>query len=274
VSVTLVPRSSWGALPAEGFTPSDPSKLDGVGVHWWGSPDGDADHTLCDDLMRTVQRGHLNHPTENYTDIAYNFCVCPHGSVYEGRGYHRRTGANGYSDVNKRYGSVCVMLGAKNPPAMVTELAKEGVAHVISGYRRLGAGAYVGRHGYWTGSACPGPTIGPWVDSKGYTSYLGGTPMPETNPIPDWLDDWLYWRFVLAADPAKRPANVPDTIKDWAWDFAAAVHRVATHSGMAEGEEEWIAWKRAGSDPATRPAVPTTIPKPWWDDLAFVNSQT
>ena len=93
------------------------------------------------------------------------------------------------------------------------------------------------------------------------------------SPIPAWVDDWMYWKFVNGGDPTKEPIGLPSPIPDWAWEFATAVHRIATHSGMAEGEEQWIAWKREGSDPATRPAVPTTIPKPWWDDLTFVNSQ-
>lgn len=262
-----VTRSQWGASPPESpLTPWNPASLFGVGVHWFGIPDGSADHTLCDNIMRGVQNGHQ---AGEFVDIAYNHCVCTHGYVFEARGWDYRTGANGYADVNKKFAAVCVMLGRNNLPSMFTPAAQAATKWVIGEWRRRGAGLTVQRHGYWTGSECPGPTVGAWVDLKGYE--IGDEPV--TDIIPDWLDDWLYWRLVQDADPAKRPASVPVTIPQEAWDFATMAHRLATHFGMSEGEEQWISWKRAGSDPSTRPQVPTTIPQRWWDDLAFVNSE-
>ena len=49
--------------------------------------------------LRSVQR---THQAGEFNDIAYNFGVCPHGSVYELRGWNRQTGANGTTRRTRR----------------------------------------------------------------------------------------------------------------------------------------------------------------------------
>lgn len=158
----IVKRSEWGALAARSYLASDPKTLEGVVVHWFGSPRAAHNHKDCPALLRSVQRGHQ---AGEFNDIAYGHCVCPHGIVYEGRGFYRRTGANGTGLANLRYGSVVVMMGEGDK---LTGEAKNAVAETIREYRRLGAGPKVLRHGEITGSACPGPELSAWVKAKGY----------------------------------------------------------------------------------------------------------
>jgi hypothetical protein len=244
-----------------------------VVLHWFGSPDGASDHSRCDDLMRAVQRGHLNHPTEPYVDIAYNHCVCPHGGVFEGRGFMRQSGANGTSYANRNYAALCVMLGKNNPPAMFSPAAQRAVVGMIRLWQQYGAEKVVKPHGYFTGSECPGSTIRAWMASAPWKTTTTGGSMT----IPEWLDDWLRWVVLTGRDPSKRPANVPEDLSGIGgiWDLAVAVQRIAWASGMSEEEESWIRWRRAGAKLEDRPAsLPAAIPEKWWDDLAFVNTST
>ena len=157
-----VSRSEWLALRPESVTPFDPSLLEGVVVHWWGIPAAPQRHQDCPKVLRGVQRTHL---AGEFNDIAYGMLACPHGTVYEGRGFHVQTGANGNRDANRRYGSVCAMIGEGDKPT--PELLR-ALAGTIGEFRRLGAGRKVLPHGVITGSACPGPDLRKWVDAGGF----------------------------------------------------------------------------------------------------------
>jgi hypothetical protein len=167
VTIKLVTRSQWGAQPSKGsLTYIDSTR--GVKVHYEGShvPLALANanqHGKCDDRMRTIQASHLNHPTENYADIAYNYVVCPHGYVYEGRGYHKKTGANGTAALNLKDYAVCAMLGnsglVKPPDAQLN-----GIVDAIELLRSKGkAGGWVGGHRDGHATACPGDPLYAWV---------------------------------------------------------------------------------------------------------------
>ncbi|MBK3561408.1 N-acetylmuramoyl-L-alanine amidase, partial [Streptomyces sp. MBT56] len=111
----LISRSKWNAKPSKHSLVPVSGAL-GVKVHWEGTPvpaslalaDG---HSRCDDRVRAIQASHMANPKENYSDIAYHFVVCPHGSVFEGRGLQKRTAANGDVDLNEDHYAVLAMLG-------------------------------------------------------------------------------------------------------------------------------------------------------------------
>lgn len=164
----ILPRSAWGALPAKGCTSQDPANLDGVVVHWFGSPRAAATHAGCDDLLRGVQKTHMapgGLGTPNGAlDIAYSHAVCPHGSIYELRGFNCRTGANGNADVNARYGAVVYMAGTGDP---LTPVGEEAMGWIVRKWVRKTKGE-VRTHGSITGSECPGPILTLWVKEKGW----------------------------------------------------------------------------------------------------------
>ena len=87
MSVEIIPRAEWGAAKPRRRTMLPPDRLAGVAVHWFGSPVAARSHDECPALLRSVQQGHLSNTKENYSDIAYNHAVCPHGSAYELRGF-------------------------------------------------------------------------------------------------------------------------------------------------------------------------------------------
>ena len=120
-------------------------------MHWFGSPRANADHSKCDDLLRSVQRAHQ---AGEFSDIAYNHGVCIHGSVYELRGFGVQTGANGTSASNRDYSAVVAMLGTGDKP---NDKVFDGLSFLIRAWRAKGAGFQVRTHGSITGSRLSWP---------------------------------------------------------------------------------------------------------------------
>jgi hypothetical protein len=101
--------------------------------------------------------------------------------------------------------------------------------------------------------------------------YAGGGGGEEDymNP-PAWLWDWLNWYENTDRKDSERPDAAPEKIPTWAWDYQEEVHGIAKRKGMTQGERDWIDWRAAGENPATRPDVPEKIPQRWWDDNSYV----
>ncbi|WP_197371211.1 peptidoglycan recognition protein family protein, partial [Streptomyces clavuligerus] len=157
----LVRRAQWGAPATSAASPI--SRTRGVKVHYLGTAYASRAHGTCDDKVRDIRSSHLNHPTEDYSDIAYNLLVCEHGYVYEGRGAGRRTGANGSSTLNSAHYAVCALLGSsgltKPTPAML-----HGIRDAIEYLRERGAaGTEIKGHRDGFATTCPGPELYAWV---------------------------------------------------------------------------------------------------------------
>jgi hypothetical protein len=136
-------------------------------------------HSKCDDRMRDIQASHLNNPREDYSDIAYNYVVCPHGYVYEGRGYHKKTGANGNQALNAQDYAVCAMVGSSGL-VYPTDAQLNGIVDAIELLRDKGdAGNWLGGHRDGYATACPGGPLYKWVhdgaERPGGDSPQGGT---------------------------------------------------------------------------------------------------
>lgn len=257
-----VKRSEWDTVAPTNATAWNPDRLLGGGIHWFGIPDGPNDHSRCDDILRGVRASHSN---GEFNDIAYNHAVCQHGFIYELRGFGYQTGANGYAEVNRQFYSIVCILGKNDPPGEFTPAMQAALRDAIGMWQGRGAGRVVTYHGYWTGSECPGAVVRTWIKAGLWKQQEDEK---VDNSVLLWLDDWLRWRLVQNADPAKRPANVPEDIPQAAWDIAKMCQAISTYLGMSEGEEQWIKWRLTGG---ARPQVPTAIPDPWWDDAKRVH---
>jgi hypothetical protein len=170
----IVKRSEWGARQPENVTLRRAWK--GVVVHWFGSPRGSKKHAGCPALLRSVQR---SHQAGEFSDIAYNMAVCPHGTVYELRGLRVQTGANGTTQTNREYGSVVVMIGKGD---RFTDEAKVALRLTLAHMRNQpNVGSQVRCHGEITGSECPGAEITRWVKEKRFTQRppIVNTPLDE-----------------------------------------------------------------------------------------------
>ncbi|MDT0477412.1 peptidoglycan-binding protein [Streptomyces sp. DSM 41014] len=179
----LVTRAQWGAKPSK-YSLAYIASTQGVKIHYEGSyvakSLGDSGaHGSCAGHMRDIQASHLANTKEDYSDIAYNAVVCPHGFVFEGRGLHRKTGANGNQTLNVKDYAVCAMVG-NSGLVQPTEAQLDGLVDAVQWLRNGGAAGneVLGhRDGYAT--QCPGDPLYAWVKAGAHrpdgTGPQGGT---------------------------------------------------------------------------------------------------
>ncbi len=175
-SMTIVRRAEWGAKPSR-YALTRITSTRGVKVHYEGAGTGDlGDHGKCAPHMRALQASHLANTSENYSDIAYNYVVCPHGYAFEGRGAGYKCGANGNGTLNAAHYAVCGMVGTSGQTEP-TDAMKRGILEAIAELRaKGGAGSEIKGHKDGYATSCPGPALYAWVQA--------GAPVPGGNPVP------------------------------------------------------------------------------------------
>jgi hypothetical protein len=174
---TLVTRAQWGARARKvGTTGIDPTE--GVTIHYegggWPFP---WDHSTCDDKVRNMQADHMDN--RGWSDIAYNYLGCPHNYLYEGRGYDRRSSANGYESANATSFAVQGIWGdaSGKPPDDLKRAIHYGIEILRS---KGGASDKLHGHRDWKSTSCPGDYLYAWVKQ--------GCPLPGTITPPKETD--------------------------------------------------------------------------------------
>lgn len=151
-------RKAWGARrPAGTGYRLNPLQVEGVVLHWpaMSAPLDTPAEVMA--ALRGWQRYHMD--THQWSDIAYSHAIDQRGNRYRLRGFWRRSGANGNTSLNRRYGALLLVLAPGEEPsaAMLAEARR-----VIRGWRRRfpRARAILG-HGQVRpgGTACPGPAV-------------------------------------------------------------------------------------------------------------------
>lgn len=155
----------------------------GLVVHWNGPPVPVHDHVVagrgCAGWVRAVRRFHMD--TNGWLDIAYNFVVCRHGVIFEGRGWGYRSAANGSNRGNGWGHAVMVACGDGQPPkgrqlAAVADLAALHLAR----YGRV----ELEPHRAFRSTDCPGDTLAGWVVDGRWRSMMEAQ-MPDAGQIVD-----------------------------------------------------------------------------------------
>ncbi|KJK56132.1 peptidoglycan recognition protein family protein [Saccharothrix sp. ST-888] len=199
----LVTRTEWGA-PAETPAADLPTAL-GVDVHWIGGPYTTPDHSQCAAEVRAIRQEHLSDPVQHWVDIAYNFVVCQHGYVFEGRGLHKESGANGNQTVNHARYAVCAIQGT-NESAGDTLL--QGLRDAIDYLQANGAGDEIRGHRDDFNTDCPGDELYAWVQAGAPRPGGGGSPTPTPSPSPSagpaWPGEYLALRTPMLHDDNVR----------------------------------------------------------------------
>lgn len=133
----------------------------GMVVHYDGKNQGLARKscTACRDYWRRTREFHTN--GHGWIDIGYAYGVCPHGNIYEGRGYGRVQAAAKQSpgklpNGNDRWVNVTFMSGPNEMPtpdqieafrSLRSELMSRGMAGEVKGHRDF------------TSTRCPGEIL-------------------------------------------------------------------------------------------------------------------
>jgi hypothetical protein len=108
-----------------------------------------------------------------------SFVACPHGYVFEGRGWGVRTAAQGTTFGNDHYHAACHLGGAGDPFGDPARHAMRDVFDEAG--RRYPRGIEIRPHSYFRATECPGDAIRAWV--------AAGAPRPGVPPAPSPEED-------------------------------------------------------------------------------------
>ena len=155
----LVTRDGWGATgPRPTATTHPIGRTRGITAHRAAPGPGGFDHSRCARQVRALERFHVG---RGLAGIAYNAVVCPHGSVFEGRGPGVRSAANSYVAANDDWYAVCYLGGADDG------FTEEGRQGFLTAFAWLtdegGAGPERNGHRDLEPTTCPGEDIYSWI---------------------------------------------------------------------------------------------------------------
>lgn len=179
-------KGEWGGRRAKSVASSVP--IEGVIDHWMGTrtwPRGIGDHSTCLSVLRGAQNFHMD--GRGWTDLAYNFVVCPHGHAFEGRGF-ARNGANGTAHWNKHTYTILWLVGQGD---VVSDRQRADMARAaadVYDWCRFAGGAAAKRRGHRDvrSTACPGDMI-IWISHNNWSPPVAAQGPPATvaaNGIP------------------------------------------------------------------------------------------
>lgn len=173
----------WPASSA----PTQSVKVEGLKIHYEGTPVPVVAHSKCAGRWTAIRNSHLANTAEGYSDVAYNWAVCNHGTIYEGRGWGKQTGANGNQTLNRTHNAILWMGGT----AGVVTPSAEAVASIkglIQYLRSKGAGNDILGHRDGYATSCPGDAM--------YSLVKSGKLEPDKpKPVEDDMkpvDVWAY----------------------------------------------------------------------------------
>lgn len=163
----FVTRKQWGARPPRfrvpvNFTRPPTGHWNGPTIRVRGRLNWD--HKYCSSLVRGIQNYHMDE--KNWSDIAYNFLVCPHRHVFEGRGKKYQNGANGTRTGNKTSPAICFLAGELNPFTEGEQLAFVECVQFIDSPASGALG-----HRDWKQTKCPGDVRYKWIKAGMPVSY-------------------------------------------------------------------------------------------------------
>lgn len=218
----LVTRSQWGArAPRRRVTRELRSASTG---HWNGGSvrvggQTTFDHSKCAALVRGTQNFHMD--GRGWSDIAYNFLVCQHGYVFEGRGLNVVNGANGTNTANQTSHAVTNISGEGDP---FTDAQKVGFRECIRyiNERTQAPGTVVGHRDH-KATACPGEARYTWIRQG---MPLSPAPAQPTNPSSGWpvFNPHLGQWSLMPLNQSKPVLKVGST-----GDFVAYLQGVIAH---------------------------------------------
>jgi peptidoglycan hydrolase-like protein with peptidoglycan-binding domain len=140
------------------------------------------DHDKCIALWRGIQNYHMDH--NGWSDIAYNFGVCPHGYTFEGRGMNIINAANGTNIGNKTSHGIFTFAGADNPFTDEEKIGFRETVAFLAAHAPCEDRAIP--HSDWHPTACCGDARRAWVKAgMPLPSTSSSTPAtPATSPTP------------------------------------------------------------------------------------------
>ena len=164
-------RAAWGAKPPLGRpVVLLASRVDTIVYHYTASnADEQADHANCAQRVRGIQIYHQK--VKGWNDIAYNFVVCKHGFIFEGRGIENKSAATGAD--NDHTLAVCFLGDDTAGRDDVTPKGREALVEITRWIRqRRPAARYLKGHRDFMSTSCPGDELYAYVRSSTFAKQL------------------------------------------------------------------------------------------------------
>jgi hypothetical protein len=146
-----------------------------------------------------VRNYHVN--SKGWSDIAYSFGVCPHGTRFNGRGWFKNQFANGEDVVGVDNGqdsewyTVLAFIGIGEAPT--PEMIAGIEALIVDGRDLKRCGQAVLPHNAFKVKPCPGPELTKLCNEKWNNRPIGGTSEDDDMPTADEIADAVMARGVL-----------------------------------------------------------------------------
>jgi hypothetical protein len=151
--------------------------------------DEQASHGNCARRVRGIQDFHMD--SRGWNDIAYNFVVCKHGIIFEGRGWGVRSAAQGTNPGNDGYHAVCFLGDDTAGRDDVTNDGRNGLSATIRKSQQLyPRGDAVHPHGWFHATECPGGDLRVYCASGQWKTIF-------KVPIPAAAWKWARWRLSI-----------------------------------------------------------------------------
>lgn len=200
----LIKRSGWGArspeyinhatLSAESTCHWNGPKITVSGKPTW-------DHSKCFSLVRGIQNFHMD--GRGWSDIAYNFVICPHGYIFEGRGFNTINGANGTNSGNRSSHAVMCLAGEENPFPESEKIGfKECIKYILD--NTLAPNTCKGHRDHKS-TECPGDVRYEWVHSGMPVSQLPEPPAPQPPVMKGDNMIKIVWFRGEPTEPGNQP---------------------------------------------------------------------
>jgi len=144
--------------------------VDTIVYHYTGSDsDEQADHKNCARRVRGIQQFHQG--TRGWNDIAYNYLVCKHGYIFEGRGLENKSAATGAD--NSHTLAVCFLGDDTANRDDVTSKGREALVEITRWIRERRPAATMRRgHRDFMPTSCPGDQLYKYIRSDVFTLQL------------------------------------------------------------------------------------------------------
>lgn len=131
------------------------------------------DHARCPSKVRAYHDFHLS---KGWYGLAYSETVCPHGTIYRGRGKGVRSSGQGTNEGNLRSYAILYIAGGDEPLTNEAKSAIDYAARVLLGAHLRWV------HSDWKATACPGSVGRAWRDSGWTVPVVTGTAPGPTPP--------------------------------------------------------------------------------------------
>jgi len=177
-------------------------------------------------MVRSIQAFHQD--SRGWADIAYNFLVCQHGLIYEGRGLTRGSAANGTTAANLSYYAICAITGEGDPTPTALISGLQSACQMV---RDHGAGSVVVGHRDLFQTACPGTFLYAQVKAHSFGTFA--TPVHPSGAASAYP----------ATAPSHTVAGAPKFPLGVGWYFGPSTGPKASVSGYYGHGSDLAAWQ-------------------------------